>query len=87
LTSIFNSNANLSSIFNPAKQVFVKDVTHKVTMEVNEKGSKASAVTGIYIICIKVLICIFSTRLNKSKLQINFILKRVRDNKIECFIV
>jgi len=49
LTSIFNNNANLSSIFNPAKQVFVKDVTHKVTMEVNEKGSKASAVTGIYI--------------------------------------
>lgn len=50
LTSMFNSNANLSSIFNPAKQVFVKDVTHKVTMEVNEKGSKASAVTVVSVI-------------------------------------
>jgi len=49
LTSIFSSSANLTSIFNPAKQVLVKDITHKVTMEVNEKGSKAGAVTGIYI--------------------------------------
>ncbi|XP_060838145.1 uncharacterized protein LOC132920091 [Rhopalosiphum padi] len=50
LSSMFNSNANLSSIFNPIKQVFVKDVTHKVTMEVNEKGSKASAVTVVSVI-------------------------------------
>lgn len=48
LTSIFDSNANLSSIFNPEKQVFVKDIMHKVIIEVNEKGSKASAVTGNY---------------------------------------
>lgn len=47
LTSIFDGNANLTSIFHPAKQVFVKDVMHKVTVEVNEKGSRASAVTGI----------------------------------------
>ncbi|XP_022170552.1 uncharacterized protein LOC111033912 [Myzus persicae] len=50
LTSIFSSSANLTSIFNPAKQVLVKDVTHKVTMEVNEKGSKASAVTVVSVI-------------------------------------
>lgn len=49
LTSIFGQNANLSSIFDPATQVFVKDVIHKVTIEVNEKGSKASAVTGILL--------------------------------------
>lgn len=79
---MFNSNANLSSIFNPAKQVFVKDVTHKVTMEVNEKGSKASAVTGIYIICIKVLVCIFSIRVSYKLISyLN------ESDKIECFIV
>lgn len=47
LTTLFDSNANLSSIFNPEKQVYIKDVSHKVTIEVNEKGSRASAVTGI----------------------------------------
>lgn len=47
LKLIFDENANLSSIFNPAKKVHVKDVTHKVKIEVNEKGAKASAVTGI----------------------------------------
>lgn len=52
LTSIFDWNANLTSIFYPEKQVFVKDVMHKVTIEVNEKGSRASAVTGILIIVI-----------------------------------
>lgn len=52
LTSIFDSNANLSSMFNPAKEVFVKDVIHKVAIEVNEKGSVASAVTGKYFIYI-----------------------------------
>lgn len=46
LTSIFDRSANLSSIFNPEKQVFVKDITHKATIEVNEKGSTASAATG-----------------------------------------
>lgn len=51
LTSIFDSSANLSSMFNSPKEVFVKDVIHKVTIEVNEKGSIASAVTGtLYII-------------------------------------
>ncbi|CAI6364777.1 unnamed protein product [Macrosiphum euphorbiae] len=50
LTSIFSSNANLTSIFNPAKQVLVKDITHKVTMEVNEKGSRAGAVTVVSVI-------------------------------------
>lgn len=57
LTSIFSSNANLTSIFNPAKQVLVKDITHKVTMEVNEKGSRAGAVTGIYIL--RLYLCSF----------------------------
>lgn len=47
LTSIFGQKANLSLIFDPAVQVFVKDVIHKVTIDVSEKGSKASAVTGI----------------------------------------
>lgn len=47
LTSIFEWDANISSIFDPEKNVYVKDITHKVTVEVNEKGSKASAVTGI----------------------------------------
>lgn len=47
LKTIFDENANLSLIFNPVKKVHLKDVTHKVTFEVNEKGSKASAVTGI----------------------------------------
>lgn len=79
---MFNSNANLSSIFNPAKQVFVKDVTHKVTMEVNEKGSKASAVTGIYIICIKVLVYIFFIRVSYKLISyLN------ESDKIECFII
>lgn len=48
LTSIFDSNANLSAMYSPAKDVFVKDVIHKVTIDVNEKGSIASAVTGRY---------------------------------------
>lgn len=50
LTSIFEWDANISSIFDPEKNVYVKDITHKVTVEVNEKGSKASAVTGISIL-------------------------------------
>lgn len=49
LTTIFDEKANLTSIFNPPKDVHVKDVTHKVTIEVDEKGSKASAVTGILL--------------------------------------
>lgn len=49
LTSIFGQKANLSSIFDPATHVFVKDAIHKVTIEVNEKGSKASSVTGILL--------------------------------------
>lgn len=47
LTSVFDRSANFSSIFNSEKQVFVKDVTHKATIEINEKGSTASAATGI----------------------------------------
>lgn len=59
LSSVFDSNANLSSMFSPVKDVFVKDVIHKVTIEVNEKGSTASAVTGIYFINIFVrTICV-----------------------------
>lgn len=49
LISLFDSKANLSSIFNPEKHVYVKDVMHKVTIEVNEKGSRASAVTGTFL--------------------------------------
>lgn len=49
LTSIFEQDANILSIFNPEKNVHVKDITHKVTVEVNEKGSFASAVTSISI--------------------------------------
>lgn len=47
LTSLFDSKANLSKIFNPEKQVNVKDIVHKVKIEVNEKGSRGSAITGI----------------------------------------
>jgi serine protease inhibitor len=61
LTSIFGQKANLSLIFDPAIQVFVKDVIHKVTIEVNEKGSKASAVTGILL---KLMACSFIILIN-----------------------
>ncbi|VVC44583.1 Serpin domain,Serpin, conserved site [Cinara cedri] len=50
LTTIFDENANLSSIFNPIKKVHVKDVTHKVIIEVDEKGSKAGAVTVLNVV-------------------------------------
>lgn len=55
LLSIFDSSANLSSMFSPPKEVFVKDVIHKVAIEVNEKGSIASAVTGKYTYFIYIL--------------------------------
>lgn len=47
LTSMFEWNNNLSTIFDPPKNVAVKDFTHKVAIEVYEKGSRASAITGI----------------------------------------
>lgn len=49
LTTLFDSSANLSSIFSPEKQVCIKDITHKVTIDVDETGSKASALTGIFL--------------------------------------
>lgn len=48
LTTLFDSKANLSAIFSPEKQVSVKDIVHKVKIEVNEKGSRGSGVTGTY---------------------------------------
>lgn len=56
LTSIFEWNNNLSAIFDPAKNVAIKDFTHKVAIEVNEKGSRASAVTGILLKFLRLLV-------------------------------
>lgn len=69
LNSIFDKNAELTSIFNPEKQVFVGDVIHKVTIAVDEKGSKASAATGnIYIYFLK------QFRFYKNNIFLHFIL-------------
>lgn len=50
INEMFNKNADLSLLLNSTVPVFVSDVVHKATIEINEKLTEASAVSGeIYL--------------------------------------
>ncbi|VVC24384.1 Serpin domain,Serpin, conserved site [Cinara cedri] len=77
LISIFEWNANISSIFDPKKNIHVKDITHKVTVEINEKGSIASAVTVANVMTLSCIPELKKVTMNVNRPFVFYIINRI----------
>lgn len=49
MTDMFTNRSDLTGLLESIQNILVSDALHKAIIEVNEKGTEAAAVTGIFL--------------------------------------